>query len=429
MKKTSIVVYKKFFFEFSILLMAISMPFWMFLNNISIGIALIATLVLVKPKKLIKNFITNKISISFFILYIIMILSLLYTENLSYGYKVLGRCSMFVLIPIIFAGVKEFINQRLFGLILKCYIIATALACLLCLSFAVIKTIEYGAVNPFDKSNGNFFSYFNLTAVLKTHPIYFGVNVVFSLSVLLHELVSSKSILNLSKKSLLIFISFFIIFIPLLNSFILLVSSFIIFSITIYNFFIRKRLQKTYLKVMGFVILLMIPVYFSTYFIAEKFKGIDLIEDITTRDYSGDKFTAIRARNAKIKSSIDLIKDHPLIGVGIGDGTHELIKYYSKNKFEHGVKRGYNSHNQFLTTFIYTGIFGFSILFFIFIFAFTFAIKKKNFYLLFFLIVSVLFFLTESVLERQKGIFIFLFFVSLLPLYESHLLEPKNKTK
>lgn len=423
----TLTIYKKKIFELSILFMGISIPFWMFLNNISIAIAIIITLVFIKPKELIRNFLDNKIFISFFILYLIMTLSLLYTENHSYGYKVLGRCSMFVLIPIIFSGAKEFINQKLFGLILKYYVRATLVACILCLSFAVIRTIEYGAVNPFDKSNGNFFSYFNLTAILKTHPIYFGVNVVFSLSIVLNESLLHKPLLNLSKKSITFFISFFIIFIPLLNSFILLVSSFVIFLIIIYKFFAKKRHQKAYVKILIYIAFLIIPVSITAYFITEKFKGIDLIEDITTRDYSGDKFTAIKARNAKIKSSIDIIEDHPWIGVGIGDGTDELIQYYKKNKFEHGVKRKYNSHNQFLTTYIYIGIFGFLILFFIFISSFIYAIKGKNFYLLSFLIISALFFSTESVLERQKGIFMFLFFVSLLPLYKPQFTETKIK--
>ena len=163
-------------------------------------------------------------------------------------------------------------------------------------------------------------------------------------------------------------------------------------------------------KIIIWLFILSFTVYFSSNFLSEKIKGVHIINDLTTTNFSGQKFTALKARKAKAYCSIDLIKNNFWTGVGIGDGPSELLKYYKKNGFMHGVERKFNSHNQFLTTFIYLGIFGFLLLVFIISFLFYKYIKNGNIYLLSFLIITFCFFMTESVLEREKGIVFFAYF-------------------
>lgn len=402
--------------EISFLFLTASIPFWALLNNISMFLALLIAVLFSNFKIFWKYYWYNKVAILFLILYVLMAISMLYTDNLKYGLKVIERTSLFLILPIIFTSFKEYLSLNILKKALKVFLYSTFVACIICLIYSIFRTIEYGAINPYNSSNSNLFAYFNLTKPLNTHPIYFGVNIMICIIILLNELL--KPLLKLNKKVLIVLFLFYFSFLPLINSFVLLISLFTI----LFLFFIKLLITNkniTFFRIVFFIILAIGPLYLSSYFLQEKFKGIHLIEDVTNNDFSGKNFTSLRARYAKTICSLHLIEEHFWTGVGIGDGNQELIKYYRANNFEHGAQRKFNSHNQFLTTTIYIGVTGLVILSSIFFFLIYNAIRDQNFLSYSFLLMMFLFFLTESVLERQKGIFIFLFFVSLLPLFKS----------
>jgi O-antigen ligase len=106
-------------------------------------------------------------------------------------------------------------------------------------------------------------------------------------------------------------------------------------------------------------------------------------------------------------------KDAWLQGTGIGSRQEILNSYYKKYNVYTGNPRlgdrgylGYNFHNQFAETTVGTGIPGVIILLGILIYVFT-SFRRQLFFPLFVYIITVLFFMTESVLERQAGIMMF----------------------
>ena len=58
------------------------------------------------------------------------------------------------------------------------------------------------------------------------------------------------------------------------------------------------------------------------------------------------------------KSAFSVIENHPIIGVGTGDVRDELQKQYEKRGMSQAVIFRYNAHNQYLETWLGTGIFG-----------------------------------------------------------------------
>jgi O-antigen ligase len=392
-------------FEKLLISIAITIPFWMLFNNIAIICSLLfSVIVLLKSGK--EHFRLTIITKLFMALFLIMSFSILYSSNLEYAYVVLNRITLFIVLPFIVLVSKPYLKRNFVERLLGKFIFACFTASLICLLNALYNTYQFGAFNPFNKENGNFFSYFNLTSILKIHPIYFGIYLLLSC--------------RLSKMRVfgyLVLITFFITIILLLNSFMLIIASAIIFGLLFYKaikFSIFKKFKKSFF----YMLILILPFYFASNFIFEKAKGVHLVEDISSRDFTGSQFTAVKARVAKAYCSIDLIKDNPLLGVGIGDGNDELLKYYLKNGFKFGYDEKYNSHNQFLTIFINTGIFGFLILAVLISYLFYSSFVKSNYYLLFFIILNMCFFMTESVLERQNGIVFFVFFSSLLTIHQ-----------
>src|SRR5690606_1950632 len=102
-----------------------------------------------------------------------------------------------------------------------------------------------------------------------------------------------------------------------------------------------------------------------------------------------------------------------------GDEVMELKKKYTEKKMFISYIEGFNIHNQYLSILIKHGIIGF--LFFSFVFGYYVwvGVKSKNVVYLFFLGVLFLAFMTENILDSNKGIFYFAFFNTVLGYYSN----------
>ncbi len=110
----------------------------------------------------------------------------------------------------------------------------------------------------------------------------------------------------------------------------------------------------------------------------------------------------------------DVIKEHPLIGAGTGDAKDVLIEKYKEEGIAGAIKNNLNAHNEYLQVFVALGLIGFLSLLCMQFFPAVVAVKEKKIMLLSFLLLSVLNFLPESMLETQAGVMYYGFFNSLL---------------
>lgn len=128
--------------------------------------------------------------------------------------------------------------------------------------------------------------------------------------------------------------------------------------------------------------------------------------------YNNTTVESNAARLIMWNTSIELLQEHWLMGLGTGDADLAL-KVRNEELGNDGVaQEGLNSHNQFLTTGLQLGIVGIALLGFIFYWAW----KKSNGKLLPILVVSVFFvnLLVESFLETQSGVVLFCVLMVLL---------------
>jgi hypothetical protein len=129
-----------------------------------------------------------------------------------------------------------------------------------------------------------------------------------------------------------------------------------------------------------------------------------------TGDANGHSLTQ---RFIYYKISLELIKEHYLLGVGTGDTRITYNEYYNSHKTGLNQKFQHESHNQFMRFLLEFGIFGFAIILFAFIYP-SFAEKKwNNFYFLAIFIVTALSFLNEDAIESQVGTAMTAYFFSL----------------
>jgi len=169
-------------------------------------------------------------------------------------------------------------------------------------------------------------------------------------------------------------------------------------------------------------------------FLLGTFSGVIVITQTPLKQRFEAAFSAMTNGNGKYSSSqtrldvwsvtTEIIGENPLFGVGIGDIRDELLNKYNEKGYLLYSERGYDSHQEFLQTWAASGVPGIGLLLILFFLMFQKARQTNNFLLTIFSILFLLFGMVESMLERQAGVVFFVFFGMLL--YSFTSIKAKN---
>lgn len=118
-------------------------------------------------------------------------------------------------------------------------------------------------------------------------------------------------------------------------------------------------------------------------------------------------------RKGIYKSGFEAIGENIWFGTGIGDYQRALNSKYEKYGYEIPLKRSFNTHNQYLQIWLSVGIFPFILFVLSLLAQFLVAWVSRSSLHLAFVVMMSLSFLTENVLARQDGIFVYAFFSSM----------------
>lgn len=128
-------------------------------------------------------------------------------------------------------------------------------------------------------------------------------------------------------------------------------------------------------------------------------------------------------------AAVDVIRENPLIGAGTGDAKDVLMKTYKAEGISGAYKNNLNAHNAYLQVFVALGLLGFGLLVCMQVFPGIVAFREKKIILLSFLLLAVLNFLPESMLETQAGVMYYGFFNSLLLFSEANRFQLSGPEK
>ncbi|SFC64097.1 O-antigen ligase [Algibacter lectus] len=378
-------VKQKYLLFFPFLFFCITSP-WPIVFRYALILFLIAALFLILvDRKTIFQAVKPKIFL-ISLYFLTLCLSLLWTDNIKSGLKVIERSLSFIVFPVLFLPIIE--EGDLKKALKK---ILVVFAC------GVVFSILYGYVYEFIYEL--YFPKNKWTEYITKNSVnYFFHNVVLKLDfhhsyLSLYCLVASIIFLFLKyekNKWIYIVTGFFLLLQPLLfRSRIATVLALLI--LLIWCFKKGKKL------VVGIAILLLVV---ATYFNNKLF---DRFSNVLESSYNSE-------RNIIWKSSLDLIKNNYILGIGAGDVEDDLVKKYKEYHFDKGVKIKYNTHNQYLQTYLISGLFGIIVLLYL-LFSIFIPIKQRReelniiFNSIFTLI--IISFLTESMLQRERGVFMF----------------------
>lgn len=235
--------------------------------------------------------------------------------------------------------------------------------------------------------------------IISIHPIY--ASMIYGIGLLL--LVSVWRTIN--KYYFFILFTIFIFNVLVLSSKMVIISLFFIVM-----FCLIKYTPKFYNKVICFFFILF-SLILSVTFIPNVQKRFN--EMVLSNTYEKVViWNSTSIRNGIYNCSLELLEREWLTGYGIGDVQDNLNANY-KNKSKVLFANKYNSHNQYLSIWLGTGVVG--VVVFTFILGYNF-VRAWYFNDLLFLTILVFFalnFLTENLLERQAGVVLFSFLINL----------------
>jgi O-antigen ligase len=328
------------------------------------------------------------ISISLYVLYGI---GLIYTENLKSGWFEMEQKLSMLIFPLLFFTTA--IDQISVKKMLRGFVLGCALAALICL----IKS----CYNYYLTGEKEVFLYAKLSLFM--HVSYFAMYLCFAVVILLFNDQIVKG--RLTKMLLLLFFGVTII---LLSSKSGVISLALILVIKIIHDVV---VNKQYFKATIATLLILFTASMSYILFPktfDRFKEMKL--SISGNSKELDSTTG---RVHVWKHAVSLIAKHPIAGVGTGDVKDELKKRYKAQNEQLLIEKELNAHNQFLQTGIALGIPGAIFLLGLLLIVAIQTIRNELLVGSFLLLLTVINFLFESMLETQSGVVFIYFFMML----------------
>lgn len=320
----------------------------------------------------------------------------LYSTDTSAGWLDVSMKLSLLIFPVYFA----FSKRHDFRLLMNYFAIIGTLSALICIIAVVIKVVFYNH-NPLKSE-----SEFSLFMHRSYQAIYWVIGFLWCI---FQVLESKKYRLTYLLLGGILALGCFLTF-SKAGILALLISCVVLFFLLIFKYKMYRVALFSFLS--GIVLLFVIN------FITPK--PLARFQAMTSQLFSSDapESNSSDSNNARIlmwETSLEVIAENPILGVGTGDVTKALNDRNSEKHLDAYVEANMNSHNQFLNSGAALGIVGILLMLVIMVTSLL-SIKIQGGFkwVVLLIICSIyIFLLTESGLERQAGVVIFSFFICL----------------
>jgi O-antigen ligase len=394
------------------LLLAFSIPLHKTFSSLVIMLMVIFWLIESSPKTKFRKLIQPARSgyiIGFSAIYLFYVIGIFYSDagfEIPQSRFILQVKASLLIFPLIFATVElERFDQRHLNRILIFFIAG-------CLASTLI--ILGNATYTFYSTDHTVDVFFYARLAKYHHPSYLSLIYAFAVAFLLtrflrdQNITRSKTILNIT------LIIYFQVFISLLSSKAGIIGLFFLWGGVVIFILLKlknRRWRAVYfsaaMALIFILLLLMNPTVIVRFKAAEKAMTEDYKSDSETLDGSV-------ARILIWRSALEIISEKPVFGVGTGDVRDELVRKYRENNITPAIENEYNAHNQYLQTYLATGIAGLLSLMGSLALAFVVAFRSGNLLYFLFAVLFSFHIMVESMLDRQAGVVFYAFFNALL---------------
>ncbi len=272
--------------------------------------------------------------------------------------------------------------------------------------------------------SGAFFNH-QFSEPIDIHAGYFSMYVAFAL----FYLISLFTRLSSLRSRLFLLAVLFIIFLGLffLASRNTIITTLIVFLFVFPFYFVTKKLR------FSIIVLLFLGFVFIAFknipYLRERF-SVELLSEIKPLNNGlYMNYSSAEPRYERWEGGMALVKRSPLIGYGTGDEIAMLKTQYIQKGLYISYLEDFNAHNQYLSFLLKNGVLGLAIFLMAFVYYLRLAFLNRDFMYISFLILLLIGFYTENVLDANKGILFFTFFNTLFGYEALKSLKMKGKTK
>lgn len=401
------------FFLFSSFLTGLLVLNWLFAGNIK-----------EKTKKLVEN----KLYLATVAIFISFALGLIHTANLSLGLKDLEHKLSLLLIPlVVFTSSSP--TKRTMKYIFSGFATSTILVTSVALVLGLFNFLNNGDISKL--------FYHQLANNVNMHAVYLSCYLVFSFFIIIQK-VSFENFRNL-RSILLLALEAYIVGLLILLSSKTLLTVFILAltGYTLWRLYSRKKFLIGFILIF-FLNLTVLVTLILTPYTSHRFKQLlyTKFEVLNQDTFNYDtEFNGLSLRLLlwKFALLINERENAEIMGVGTGDSRDKLNEIYREfNLYQGNLHivgdtgyQNYNTHNQFVETYLKLGALGLLYLILYFIIIIYFSVQQKKVLFTLWLFIFLSFSLTETTLQTNKGIVYFSFFISIF-LKTPNIEEPKE---
>ncbi len=327
----------------------------------------------------------NKYALLFTSLCIIYLFGMLYTKSVAHGWMDLQIKLSIILFPLVLSSEPkmDFQKQKWFGF---AFISGAVLHGIYCLVIAADIYFTQGKMQ---------FTYLPFSKFV--HPTYYSMYIDMAFVFMYYALTEKGNELTKREKwYIYIYAPFLLVILILLESKMGTLITVLLFSIFILKYFLsRYSALKT-----GVAVIVIMGIAIVGVFKFSRFNALNGL--INTQQVDVTSVESNQARVLVSRAATEIIKQSPILGYGTGD-TLALMNQYKADGMTGIYHEKLNTHNQYLQTMVAVGIPGILILLANFLVPVFISIKEKRFVYFLFLLILILNFLTESMLEQQAG--------------------------
>lgn len=341
---------------------------------------------------------------SFSLIYLLYLVGLSWSTDMKYGlFDLEVKLSLF-LFPLFFAtAALPLFDEAEFGHLIRLF----ALGCIT----GTLIFFGHACYNWFVDHHPGSFYYTDLSWF--AHASYFSMYLVFAVSNILYFFLVHRTVQGFWKKTIhVLMLLYLMVFIILLSSKagLLILLAVILFYAALLVF----RYKRWYSGIM-FLAVALISLLIGLILLPHAAERISQAEkDISSKDTLQNSGKSTADRIMIWKASVNILKQHYLFGVGTGDVKDELMAEYRKENAIQALEQKLNAHNQYIQTFLALGIGGLAILILMIFFPALKSFRNDDYIYFVFLIIIILSFAFESMLETQAGVIFYAFFNTLL---------------
>lgn len=345
----------------------------------------------------LKTVFKNPWTYIFFTFFLIHVSGYFFSDNKAEALTIIERKLSFFAIPLLLFG-----SQSLSEIQIKNTLISFVSGCFLASIVSLIRAAYLWIV-----SDVNAFFYSDFTFLM--HPSYFAMYLIFSQIIVI--LYYKNWLYHLEQLNLKIALisSVLLLCIFLASSKMGLITAAILIPVALTIQLYKNGFKKT--------IVVFYVIFIATVFVAyqlfpkpfERIKmAVSVASSVETIDKTDAESTAVRILIWKEAS--ELIKRNIWFGVTPGDVNDELCRVYAEKGLTGALRKKLNTHNQYLQTFLGTGVAGFVLIIIMTIGLLLYGLYKKKLLLIVFSVLIIMNFLVESMLQAQAGFMFYAFF-------------------